>query len=262
MKIRLLDDLHTEFGPFVPDFKVKADVCLLAGDIGLAPSSVLLETVTNIAKQHDMTILVPGNHEYYHSEWHAANRWMLTTLKKHVASEGAYLEVFAPHGFVEFQGVPFIGGTFWTDFNNGDPMDMMLANRRMNDFQLIKFEDVNYELKNWQARDAFLQNQATRRFLEERLDHYKDPRTIIVTHHAPIWQCADPAFRGDRLTAAYCNTGLEPWFLEKEFAAWCHGHCHNSNRMEVNERAIFSNARGYHGYALNNSFNPDFVFEV
>lgn len=267
VSVRLLSDLHIEFGRFPTNFNHKADVCLLAGDIGLARTAELLDLVINVAAQHERTILVPGNHEFYHCEMEDARYWMKTNLVKAVNDHGHHLEVFSPYGFMEYEGVPFVGGTFWTNLNGPDDesydyLTWRLARQRMNDYREIKRENADGRIVNLDATDTWNENKLARAVVSEKLRQLNNPRTVIVTHHAPLVQCSEPVYRGGVLNGAYCNTRLENWFVDYEFAVWCHGHCHVSNRLEFNDRAVLSNTRGYLKYAENPDFDPDFIFEV
>ena len=262
MKIRLLSDLHIEFGKFDTEFKNQADVCLLAGDIGIAQTSEMMNLVLEVAAQHKRTILLPGNHEFYDRHIEDAVHWMKDTLISVVNDHGHHLEVFSPYGSMEYEGVPFVGGTFWTNLNGPDDESydyrtFHLVRRRMNDYRCIRKGGHQLDpISTWQ------ENKDGRIFISDYLRKANNPRAVVVTHHAPLVICSDAVYRTDPLTGGYCNTRLEPWFDELPFSTWCHGHCHNINRLDICGKNVFSNTRGYHGYAETQGFDRDFIFEV
>ena len=68
MKIRLLSDLHLEMRKFAPlqmVFKKKADVVILAGDIGNPYTDDYKKLIEYCSSTHEKVIVVCGNHEYY-----------------------------------------------------------------------------------------------------------------------------------------------------------------------------------------------------
>lgn len=266
VRVRLLSDIHLEFNQYEVDFKERADVCLLAGDIGNARTRELRDFVGRVAVQHELTIFVPGNHEYYDSNVEGmgvedAREWMHGPMKRAAEKWGNRLEVFAPHGAVEFRGVPFIGGTLWTDFSHASPVAMEAARGSMADYRWIN-TGSGVDTRRFLPEDALAENGATRSFLENKLDELDNARTVVVSHHAPLWECNHPSYGRDHISSAFCNSGLEPWFTSKQFAVWCHGHCHVANRLDIAGKRVYSNARGYIHFEQVKGHDPEFIFEV
>ena len=98
MKIHLLNDLHIEFGDFVPPV-ADADVVILAGDIGVGLGA--LPWVDRCFPDKPV-IYVPGNHEYYR---HDLN---LIEALKHKAPDHVHV---LDNDVVEINGVRFLGST-------------------------------------------------------------------------------------------------------------------------------------------------------
>jgi len=64
MKLHILSDLHLGFSP-MQAANIGADLVILAGDIHVGAAGVRWAR-----QQFDCPVLyVPGNHEYYQSEW-------------------------------------------------------------------------------------------------------------------------------------------------------------------------------------------------
>jgi hypothetical protein len=95
MKLHILNDLHIEFGDFVPP-ATDADVVILAGDIGVGLGA--LPWVDRCFPDKPV-IYVPGNHEYYH---HDLN---LIEAMKHEAPEHVHVP--------DNDAVEIIGAASW-----------------------------------------------------------------------------------------------------------------------------------------------------
>lgn len=136
--ITYASDLHTEFTP-MRKLPPKADICVLAGDIGSLKNPWL-------PLEFDGPILyVAGNHEYYG--------------RKH-----EYHPLIKNREIFEFKGVRFACATLWTDLSN--PMDYLVAKEGMNDFRYIKKLKWNEEFQkdleflNTSNADVFITHHA------------------------------------------------------------------------------------------------------
>lgn len=224
MKVRVLSDLHLEFAHFDLDH-IGEDVLILAGDISTDPSDVW-----NMLRGYPATVpvlYVFGNHEYYGKSIEQTHREFrlalpgVRFLQNDLITIGKYL---------------FAGTTLWTDLNNGQCIGA--AQYMMNDYR---------DIHCFNPIDSLLLNSQARVFLERLPDH-----AIVITHHAPSFECLDPKYSGFELNGAYANTQLE----HKRFKKWIHGHTHSANQTGN----IVCNPRGYPGEKTN--FNPDLIIEL
>src|SRR5450432_2662723 len=106
MRIRVLSDIHREFGHF-PLPGVAADVVVLAGDIDRGTKGVAW------ARQRFPTVpvlYVAGNHEHYDERIGRLHD------KLREAAEGSNVYILENEVF-ELNGYRFFGATLWTDFN-------------------------------------------------------------------------------------------------------------------------------------------------
>ncbi len=105
MRLRILSDLHVEFGEFALP-SVEADVVVLAGDIhqGLKGPAWASRQFSG-----QPVVYVAGNHELYHET-------VPDFIEQaRLATEGTNIH-FLENRSVELCGFTFLGCTLWTDF--------------------------------------------------------------------------------------------------------------------------------------------------
>jgi predicted phosphodiesterase len=242
MKLQYFSDIHLEFGPMqaaAPD----ADVIVAAGDIDVGTAGV--EWLIESGKP---TIYVAGNHEYYGGEIGDVQRAIRAAAR---GTNVYYLEREARI----IGDVRFLGATLWTDFM-GDNRELMATLKdHMNDYQQIHCGERLLE-----PNDLAQFNLHTRAWLEKELSHPFAGKTVIVTHHAPLfasWRSTNsPMFKG-----AYCND-LSALILQYPIDLWIHGHVHARSDYRANELRVVCNPRGYDGYQLVDGFDNARVIEL
>jgi predicted phosphohydrolase len=248
VRIWVLNDLHTEFAPFVAP-AVSADVLVAAGDIGIGVNG--LEFLLGLAPLP--VVYVAGNHEYYRGAIPHL------TFKLRDRCEGTNVK-FLENDSVELQGVRFAGCTLWTDFellgSEQRPMAMEEARSRMTDFRLIRRSP---EYRRFSPADSALIHRKSRAWLGKVMAASSE-RLVIVTHHAPHKLCVREEYRAQEMSAAYASDLMEE--LESgRAAAWIHGHTHYCVDQVIGKTRVISNQRGYPGEGIK-GFRPDFVFEI
>lgn len=105
MKIRVLSDIHLEFGPFEPP-KADADIVVLAGDISQWAEGIRW---AHERFPHGRCIYVAGNHEFYgheHKSTVESCRW--------AGQQGGVS--FLENDCIVIDGIRFIGTTLWADY--------------------------------------------------------------------------------------------------------------------------------------------------
>ncbi|WP_231490396.1 metallophosphoesterase [Pedobacter sp. Leaf170] len=133
MKIKIISDLHQEFGISDLDFS-NADLIILAGDTNLGTKGI--EWVKRNIPDKPVIYLL-GNHEYYKGSYPK-------TLNKILeASKNSNVNVLE-NNMVEFEGIRFHGATMWTDFSlYGNPVESgIICQAKMNDYVQIRREAI------------------------------------------------------------------------------------------------------------------------
>ena len=250
MKIRVLSDLHADFGTVVLPH-VEADVTVLAGDI--RPGKSALEWIRRSFPSEQPIIYVLGNHEFYGR----AIPKLIGDFRR--TSAGSNIHILE-NDCLTINGVRFLGCTLWTDFSLfGDPaVAGREAARVMNDYCRIR---VSPEFRRLTGRDTATLHARSVRWLREQLDLPAAPPTVIVTHHAPSPRSLDPVDAEELISAAYASN-LDSLVAASHARLWIHGHLHRPADYWIGETRIISNPRGYPDEVIDKSFDPALVFEL
>jgi predicted phosphodiesterase len=180
-------------------------------------------------------IYVAGNHEFYKGH---LNR----TLEKMREKALPHVHVL-DNDEVVIDGVRFLGTTGWTDFSSTDNVTTALhtAQISMNDYKQIRMganyrriKPIDLQQKSQFAKQWLLSNSSTK---------YQG-KTVVVTHHAPLLECA-PGIKYElgHLAAAYVNDWQE--FAVCNIDIWLHGHTHVGYDKTIEGIRYASNPRGY-----------------
>ena len=279
MKIQVASDLHLEFERqyksdkgFVP-FNLghtDADVIVLAGDIGVGfkEESKFCE---QIARTHGKPVVfVLGNHSFYNQGNidRIRGKWAKYESENvHYIDEGRHWT---------YKGVNFVGGIFWTDFNNYNVMDMTVADQMMNDYRGCRMTKMDSNLDNMNSwnkdgtessefyftpRRSVDEHYKTKEYMNYMLGEWKGQKNVVVTHHLPSGKSGDIRFRGNALNPAYYSN-LDEWVMDRDISLWVHGHTHGSNDYMLGDTRVVCNPRGDHGYEENDNFSKSLVVEV
>ena len=236
MKLQYFSDIHLEFGD-AELAATAADVIVAAGDIGVGSAGV--EWLKAAGKP---TIYIAGNHEYYGGDMAAVQRSIQAAV---TGTEISFLECTT----VEIDAVRFLGATFWTNFlgENEKLMDTMADH--MNDFQQIRIEG-----RHLSPMDLANINRASSAWLETELAKEYAGKTVVVTHHAPLFASWDTSMNAI-FKGAYCNN-LSHLIIDYPIDLWIHGHVHSCSDYRANDLRVVCNPRGYDGYQLVEGYDP------
>jgi Icc-related predicted phosphoesterase len=242
MRIRVMSDLHNEFGHRKIE-KCDYDILVAAGDIDVG--SMGAKYLMNLNKP---VIYVPGNHEYYHHD--------IIEVDQDISKMCAGSNVrFLQNKKSIIGNVRFLGTTLWTDFEYYKLVDYYKnhARKAMNDYTLIKYDGVRFT-----PNDNVALHRKAVKFLEINLKKYFDGVTIVVTHHAPLKECTGKYFKNSPLNPVFCSD-LSQLINKYNPDVWIYGHLHSefADFYYGNTRLI-SNPMGYPGE--NSPFLSDYTF--
>lgn len=234
MKIRLLSDLHTEFRlPYktheMTEYRGE-DVLVLAGDIASGSTNTMDVIKHFLDCGFPKVIYVPGNHEYYGTNFDDFNTKMTT---KCANTSGAY---FLNPGTVTLDGVKFIGATLWTNFAD-NPFSQSAAKRGINDFRQIRGFDVNRCAQTYYQHLDYIKDQ-----YEQRSDN----KVVVITHFLPARECITQRFRGPDLLNDYFANNLDDYISSMSNTTWLHGHTHDHVDIMLGDTRVVANPHGYY----------------
>lgn len=244
MKVRILSDLHLEFG----DLDVPGDkdtVLVLAGDIHVGLRAKFF--LEKIAPTFREVLYVLGNHEFYHQDYNTIVKYWTQEVR---LPENVHVLHNKTH---KIENVNFIGTTLWTNFKNEDYFAIDYARRGMNDFYVIK-----YRGNRLHPRDTIEFNKEAKAFLKRELK--ANETNVVITHHLPDAALQHIKFAGSPLNPAFADEDCEDLIAKAKF--WLFGHTHDSIDIMLGDCRCICNPRGYDGYELNPGFDIFKEFEV
>jgi predicted phosphodiesterase len=249
MKIRLMSDLHLEFGNYkIPPLSDdKNTVLVLAGDINVGRRGI--DWICTYANSFKAIVYVLGNHEFYDNDVVEVIRFW---KRRDLFPSNVY---FLHNDFKHIGNVTFIGTTLWTDFKNGNWFEMQLAGRNINDFSLSTYNGSKY------TPQVHLElHQGARRFLTNALESTTG-RRVVITHFLPSWSAITDQFIGQPFNS-YFAANMDDLINKHQPDLWLFGHTHDSVDKMLGSTRIVCNPRGYTNHHLNPTFNGELVLEI
>jgi DNA repair exonuclease SbcCD nuclease subunit len=251
MKISICSDLHIEFGTYNMQNIDNADVLVLAGDVCVAKAFStqskphILEFFKLCSNNFKHVIYILGNHEHYQGVFIET----LSILKNEL-SQFTNIYILERES-ITLDDVTFLCQTLWTDFNDSDPISITLCQRHMNDYRVIKEQDVGPfgKSKAITPHRTLDEHKTSINFLKNRLLELKNNKVVIVGHHAPSHKSVKPRYERDfHLNGAY-RSNLEHIMIDNpNIKLWIHGHTHEQFDYIINQTRVVCNPRGYLGY--------------
>ncbi len=258
MKIQIVSDLHLEFGSIAID-NAGADVLVLSGDIMVANSikKHWVEFIESMCSKFKHVVYVLGNHEHYHGNFSLSYTILKQAFEKHLN-----LYILDTETKI-IEGVVFVGGTLWTNFNHKDPNAMFMATRRMNDYRIVAYTDEQtQEIRSLDPNDTVTYHYKMKDHISKTVQEYKDQPIVICGHHAPSFQSIASHYVSSELNGAYASELFEFIVERPNIKLWTHGHVHSSFDYMIGSTRIVCNPRGYYRYEENPQFNPNFIVEI
>jgi predicted phosphodiesterase len=268
MKIALCSDLHLEFEDINLKNTEGAEVLILSGDIMVAEdlhnhpemdygmySSVNLENLgrrqtvalrfrdflKRCSFQFPYVVYVAGNHEFYHGRWKES----LTHLREECAKfPNVY---FLERDIKVINEVSFIGATLWTDCNKGDPLTLHALGDMMNDYRVIRNDELGYT--KLRPAHGMYRHQQTLAYLKATLPDMKDKKVVFVGHHGPSPLSTHPRYVNETLMNGGYRSDLSELILDNpQIVLWTHGHMHDPFDYMIGTTRVVCNPRGYAGH--------------
>lgn len=283
MRIKVVSDLHLEFGPITIPNTTGADVLILSGDIAVADDmksfmpTRYLDFFKQVNNDYKHVLYVLGNHEHYHGDF----RYSHSVISCRLVEEGLDNIIVMDCDSVDIGHVRFIGGTLWTNFNDADPIAMHAAKSMMNDYRGVKnsYREVSFkvplyedgkvvghkfkkEIAKFSPEDSIEYHRKMLKYVDfRRQDNPDNLDIVVIGHHCPSYSSISEQYVGDTLNPAYASN-LSDYILDRpDIKLWTHGHVHSRFDYMIGDCRVVCNPRGYMGYE-NTGFDPDFTIEL
>ena len=280
MKIKLVSDLHLEFGDITIPNDEGADVLILSGDIMIAeelydipapdpyvPGGMkdYMSKIQRVGRFRDFlkrcsetfphVVYVAGNHEFYHGKWMRSLDVLASECEKF---PNIY---FMECGHKTIGDVTFIGGTLWTDMNKGDPLTLHAVRDMMNDFRVIRKEFEGYtKLK---PVDTVVRHKRMLKYIDEVTAGKLDEKFVVVGHHSPSRMSIHEQYKNDYLMNGAYSSDLSDFILDRpQIKLWTHGHTHHVFDYMIGSTRIVCNPRGYEGWEDDTGWDITKIIEV
>jgi predicted phosphodiesterase len=281
MKIKVVSDLHLEFGDITIDNAEGADVLVLSGDICVAddldrnipdynpytPGAVdklgkrqasairYLKFFDRVSAAFPHVVYVAGNHEFYHGKWAKTLEILRETCAKYPNIHFLECDV------IKLDDVTFIGGTLWTDMNKGDPLTLHAVGDMMNDFSIIRNDEKGYT--NLRPAHVIPRHRKMVDYIRTVIEGKFDEKFVVVGHHAPCRLSIHDYYKNDYIMNGAYASDLSDFILDHpQIKLWTHGHMHNPSDYMMGETRVVCNPRGYVGEEHLSDFNPNLIIEV
>ncbi len=267
MKIALASDLHLEFGDINLKNEEGAEVLILSGDIFIAqdfhdhpepmtpyPPEIIKilgsrqrkameyrDFLKRVSFQFPHVIVIAGNHEFYQGKWNGS----LIDLRNEC---GKFPNVyFMEDDCRKINDITFIGSTLWTDMNKGDPLTLHAVADMMNDFRIIRNDNLGYT--KLRPAHAGARHRRSVEYIRTIVEGKFDEKFVVVGHHAPSFMSIHENYKNDTLMNGAYASDLSEFILDHpQIKLWTHGHTHHPFDYMIGDCRIVCNPRGYAGY--------------
>ena len=195
----------------------------------------------------ETTYWIPGNHEYYHSDFEDKRGAFFEKLRDNIFLVNDYAATI--------ENVRLIFSTLWTKVK---PNHRTAIERSMNDFHLIRFNGRRLTCKDIDDEHIksldFIKN--------ELLQELPGVKKIVVTHHVPTFINYPPEYFGQILNEAFA-VNLTRMIVESGPDYWIYGHHHkNVPEFLIGKTKLVTNQLGYVQHNENIQFDPAKVLEL
>jgi predicted phosphodiesterase len=230
MKLQIFSDVHCEYLDnikFVRHINVKADILVLAGDIGQPSLPIYKDFLLAMSKMFKKIFIIAGNHENYNSTIEETNKQISSIVKLTNIT-------FLNNSYEDYQGYRFIGTTLWSNIKDKRYLTNDL--HLINNFSLEKYNKLHEESVE------FIKNMIKT----------SDKPIVCITHYLPSMTLTDRRY--NRLYDQCYASDLD-YLIRDPIKVWIHGHTHRRQQSFINGITVLCNPIGYKGENNNVSYH-------
>jgi len=226
MKVQIASDLHLEFPQnfkfVMENWECLGDVLILAGDVCAWPKiDKYFAFLGEFAKQYDVILHIPGNHEYYGMELSDVEDQLFIN-RKHINCH------LINNSKICINKATFICSTLWSQAHPK-------VENAIGDYTYVN--GMTIDAGNKWHKDSV-------ETVDNLLGQVKQGYRIMVTHHLPLWDCVSDYFVGNPINSAFVSDQSN--LMEKhKIHYWIHGHSHDYMEKKINGTTFIRNPIGY-----------------
>jgi len=268
MKVALASDIHLEFQDIILKNTEGAEVLILSGDIMIAdymhdhPSpdpytsggmkeyghKLLMsirfrDFLRRVSAEFPHVIYIAGNHEFYHGKWKGS----LDDLRFQCSElPNVY---FLENDVKTIGEYTFIGCTLWTDCNNGDPLTLHALTDMMNDFRIIRNDELGYT--KLRPSHTLSRHVKSKQYIKNIVEGKHDEKFVVVGHHAPTKLSTHDRYKHkvhELMNGGYSSDLSEFIMDHPQIKLWTCGHVHDPHLYYMGDTLVAANPRGYAGH--------------
>jgi predicted phosphodiesterase len=252
MKLQYISDLHLEMhavgavSQLMTKIVAKADICVLAGDIGYPYQSSYQNFLQGISKKFKHVFLIHGNHEYYQRKENIGKSMNDVVLQtKKILPHNVH---FLHNSHYDLDGYRFIGSVLWSHIED--------CKFLVNDVHCIGEFNVVNNNKLHKHNFKFLENEIQQSVLDNM-------KAIVITHHLPSWTLIDSKYDiGEYRNYSQCFASHCDDLIVDPVCCWIYGHTHTAGYSVINNIPCVTNPIGYPGENNANEIDYNKVIDL
>lgn len=231
MKLGLVSDIHeyrwlAETGKSAIE-AIEAgacDVLVVAGDclqVSYDPT-MLVPNLRALRDKAEQVVYVPGNHEYYEDHFQIIHE----SLESACETVGIHF-LSGSLGQCEIDGIPFIGGTLWFDFEDAQVKKM---------------------LPSWSDNCIRSLQTHAQKLRRDEMDAFKKhvtPKSVVVTHFLPSQKSVSTRYLGAAENCLFVTQDADKIIRENKPRLWLHGHTHTPCDYFEHQTRVLCKPLGY-----------------
>lgn len=250
MRLAVVSDLHLEMRSeakaimrVLDKCKSDADVLVVAGDVvsGKFAKRILPEFMHALSCEYEHVIYVPGNHEYWHSNFFQIDILLYDIEQRNILNGFYVFRNEQDEGLI--LGPRVYGGTLWF------PRSVLseAIGPQWADFHYIGNEDCQYACNHVKER-IYLEAARFRANFPKEVD-------IVVSHHLPSYKSVAPYWKNNDTNCYFVND-CEDLIVQAKPKLWIHGHTHSKCDYEFEGCRIVCNPLGAPSERSSKTYRP------
>lgn len=228
-----------------PKIKKKAEVLILAGDIGKINNNIYTEFMNYINKTWEKTFYILGNHEFYHNK---KTHLQLEYIYDNFFNDFENIILMKPDKIYQYENFNFIGCTLWS----------YAMKKFTNCFKKIKYYNKEKKIKENITLDYY--NNLYFEHKNKLLSKIKD--NIIVITHYPVIDFNVRHSKYSNQTEEEKKIFSNNLDLKCKNCVFISGHTHYSFDFNYNGNRFISNQFGYPNKINETRLKTDGLFEI